>query len=138
MLIDEIRSIQSSRRDLRNFGLVVGGVLCVIAAFLLWKERPAWPWLGGIGLGLVGLGLLLPALLLPLQKVWMTLAVMMGWVMTRVILSTLFFLVITPIGLGAKLAGKSFLDHSGSKDAESYWHLREKDPGGPERYEKQY
>jgi hypothetical protein len=138
MLIDEIRAIPSSRRDLRNFGLVVGGVLLALALFLFWKERPAWPWLGGIGVCLVGLGLLLPSVLLPLQKVWMTLAVLMGWVMTRVILSVLFFLVLTPIALVAKVAGKRFLDRRHGESADSYWRPREDHSAGRERYEKQY
>ena len=68
MLIEEIRGIASSRRDLRNFGFVVGGVLLALAAFLFWKQRPAWTWLGGIGGTLVLLGALLPVILLLSRK----------------------------------------------------------------------
>jgi len=138
MIIDEIRAIQSSRRDLRNFGLVVGAVLLLLAAFLFWKEKPAWPWLGGIGACLAGLGLLLPSVLLPLQKVWMTLAVLMGWVMTRVILSILYFLVLTPIALGAKAIGKRFFDQRHGEGADSCWRPREDPSKERERYERQY
>ena len=120
MLKEDIRAIRSERRDLRNFGLVVGGVFAALGLFLLWKERPAGIWLGGIGSALVLLGALLPGLLLPLQKVWMTLAVIMGWVMTRVILSVLFFLVLTPIGLVARTAGQRFLDRSFTRE-ETWW-----------------
>ena len=38
MLIEEIRGIKSDRRDLRNFGFVVGGVLLALAALLLFLE----------------------------------------------------------------------------------------------------
>jgi len=138
MLIEEIRRIKSDHRDLRNFGFVVGGVLLALAALLFWKERPAWTWLGGIGASLVTLGAILPGFLMPFQKVWMTLAVIMGWVMTRVILSALFFLVLTPIGLVAHATGQRFLDRSLDRDAASYWHAREDHPPPREDYEKQY
>ena len=45
MLKEEIKNISSSRRDLRNFGLVVGGVLGAIGLLLLIRHRPAWPYL---------------------------------------------------------------------------------------------
>ena len=138
MLTAEIRGIKSDRRDLRNFGFVVGGVLVALAAFLFWKERPSWTWIGGVGASLVTLGALLPGSLLPLQKVWMTLAVIMGWVMTRVILSVLFFLVLTPIGLVARATGKRFLDRSLDRDSASYWHPREDNPPPRQHYEKQF
>jgi multisubunit Na+/H+ antiporter MnhG subunit len=138
MLIEEIRGIRSDRRDLRNFGFVVGGVLLALASFLFWKDRPAWTWIGGIGAALVTLGAILPASLLPLQKVWMTLAVIMGWIMTRIILSVLFFLVLTPIGLIARATGKRFLERRLHREADSYWKVREDPAPGGEHYEKQY
>jgi len=138
MLIEEIRGIKSDRRDLRNFGFVVGGVLLALTAFLFWKDRSAWTWTGGIGAALVTLGAVLPASLLPLQKVWMTLAVIMGWIMTRVILSVLFFLILTPIGLIARATGKRFLERRLHREADSYWQVRENHPPPSEHYEKQY
>jgi hypothetical protein len=68
----------------------------------------------------------------------MTLAVLMGWVMTRVILSVLFFLVLTPIALVAKVAGKRFLDRRHGESADSYWQPHEDHSGERKRYEKQY
>ncbi|MCP4709492.1 MAG: hypothetical protein GY869_12770, partial [Planctomycetes bacterium] len=91
MLLDEIKNIKSTPKDLRNFGLVVGIAAGIAGGVLWWFAKPAYPWFGGAGLLLIVLGLIAPAPLKPLQKIWMTFAVIMGWIMTRVILFIFFF-----------------------------------------------
>lgn len=137
-IIEEIKAIKSTKKELRNFGLVVGGVLIAIGAFLFWKERPTHPYFLILGAVLVVLGLILPAVLKPLQKVWMGFAVVMGFFMTRVILTILFFLVLTPIGLVAKLTGKRFLELKPDKAKESYWNIRETRTLDKKEYERQF
>ena len=138
MLIDEIRAIKSTRKDLRSFGFVVGAVLSLLGLILLWRGRPAWPYLLGIGLALTILGTIFPSSLKPLQKLWMIFAVFMGWFMTRLILSVLFFLVLTPIGLAARVAGRRFLDRHPESKVDSYWNLRDGQEQDRKRYEKQF
>jgi hypothetical protein len=138
MLRDEIKAISSSPRELRIFGFTVGGVFFALGILLLWKAHSAGPWLAGMGALLVCTGASFPRLLLPLQKIWMTLALLMGWVMTRVILSILFFLVVTPIGLVARMAGKRFMESPAEEGADSYWRRRSGPPLDRAGYEKQY
>lgn len=138
MVREEIRSVSSTRSELRNFGLVVGIAFTLLGALLLWRNRPAWPYLGGTGLALILLGLAAPALLKPFQKVWMTLAVLMGWVTTRIILCLLFFLVLTPMALIARVAGHRFLDRAPGESGDSYWNRRDGDEHGREHFERQY
>ena len=138
MVIEEILAISSERRDLRNFGLVVGSGFLVMAGFLLWKDRPLGPLFSLAGGVLIILGLAFPTLLKPLQKAWMTLAVLMGWVMTRVILSILFFFVLTPIGLTARLFGQRFLDRGPGRVADTFWRKRQPLPDEREMLEKQF
>lgn len=138
MLIEEIRNIKSTKRDLRNFGLSVGAVILIIGSLLFWKERPSHPYFLGIGAFLMVSGIIFPTLLKPLQKVWMTLAVVLGWIMTRVILSILFYLVFTPIGIAARIAGARFMNLKFDRHAESYWHQRDKKEPNPGSYEKQF
>lgn len=137
MIREEIRAIRSSRRDLRNFGLVVGTGFIIIGALMLWKEKGLWPWFGGTGLLLILLGTAAPSLLKPLQKAWMTLAVIMGWFMTRLILSILFFCVLMPIGLGGRLFGKKFLAPP-PVNSGSYWVVRDRADEDPKRLENQF
>ncbi len=142
MLWQEIREIDTSRKALRSFGWVVGAVLLGIAAVVWWRRdwtaTGAVVWLGGIGGALVALGLLAPALLRPLYRVWMALAVVLGFVMTRVILTLVFYLVLTPIGLLLRLFGKDPLHRRLDPNAPSYWLEKTYDDESPERLEKYY
>lgn len=137
-VVSEIKKIQSTRKELREFAFVVGGVLAAIGALLLWKGRPAFPYFlipGGL---LIVFGFLNPLVLKPLQKVWMALALIMGAFMSRLILGLLFFIGITPIHFIAKLFGKSFIDLSFRQPVESYWiHYPDKKTEKGQ-YEKQF
>ncbi len=138
MVLAEIKNIDSSKNKLREFGLVVGGVLCAVGIFLWWRGRGAYPFVLFPGLMLVITGAIVPAILKPLQKAWMTLAILMGWFMTRVLMGILFFLAITPIGLILRLTGKDLLDQKLEPDAKSYWKIRPHTPRVPADYEKQF
>jgi len=135
--IEEVRNIKSGTKELRSFGLLVGGVFALLGIFLTWRGRECcWLFIAA-GLPLLALGALKPSLLKPLQKAWMTLALAMGWVMTRVILSVVFYLVLTPIGLLVKLSGRDLLNLKVEPSSSSYWRKREKKFQKTD-YEKQY
>ncbi len=138
MLIEEIRQIKSSKKDLRKFGLTIGTVLLVIGAFLFFKGKdPAVYW-AAAGFLLIVVSFAAPTVLKPLNKIWMTLAIMLGWVMTRVILVILFYLVLTPTGLIARSFGKDFLDRRIDRTSKSYWQKREKKTFDRRDYERQF
>lgn len=118
--------INSSRIELKKFGLTIGTVLLIISAAMFYYSSELKFQFGIAGLVLIILGYVFPKILLPFQKVWMGLALVLGFIMSRLILTLLFYLVITPIGLIAKLAKKDFLDLSINKTKESYWNYREK------------
>ena len=121
MLLAEIKSIKGTKPELRKFGLTIVIFLLVIAGFLFWKQRPSFPYFAYIGGGFALLGLAAPIILKPIYKVWMSFAVVMGFVMTRVILTVLYFGMFTPIALLTKLLGKDLLDQRLDKNAASYW-----------------
>ena len=135
-IIEEIRALAPKRKDLRNLGLVFLVALSIIGGLLLWKERVSGPYWIGAGL-LFGLwGLVWPAGLKPVYKVWMSLAVILGFFVSRILLSLIFYLVVTPIGLIMRLWGKDLLDMK-LKDRDSYWHVRSEEYD-PRRTEKMY
>lgn len=121
MLLDEIKSIQGTKSELRKFGLTIGIFLLVIAGFLYWKQRPSFPYFAYVGGGFALTGLVVPILLKPIYKAWMSFAVVMGFIMTRVILTIIYFGMFTPIALVAKLLGKDLLDERLNKRATTYW-----------------
>ncbi len=138
MLIEEIKNIKSGKKELRQFGITIGIVLGLLGAWLLWRDRDGGYFSLIIATLFLALGLILPNLLKPLQKLWMTLAALLGWLMTRIILIILFYLVVTPIGLLAKICGKDFLNRKFSKTAQSYWIPRKAATSDKKIYENQF
>jgi len=138
LLLEEIRNIKSEKSDLRKFGITIGIVLCLLSGLLWWKGRDTYLIFSVIAAAFLLTGIVVPAILKPLQKVWMTIAVVMGWFMTRVILSVLFYVVFTSIGIMLRLLGKKFLDINFKEKKESYWIKRESGLFDKSRYEKQF
>ena len=136
-MISELNSIKSSKKDLKSFGYTIGFILLIIGVFLLVREKDLFIYFFSIGSVLIGLSLIAPTVLKPVHKIWMIFAVIIGWIMTRVILSVLFFSIITTIGIFTRLIGKDFLNLK-SKNNESYWNIRNKEYELNQDYEKQF
>ena len=64
--------------------------------------------------------------------------IILGWIMTRLILSLLFYVVFTPIRLIPRFFGKQFLELRWDKSKESYWNFRTNEHLKKENYEKQF
>lgn len=137
MILDEIKNIKESPKDLRKFGLTIGIVLLIIASILFFNNKPSRFIFLGLGFIFILAGLIAPTALRYVNRVWMTLAIILGWVMTRVILSILFYIIITPISLIAKISGKKFLDLKIDRNRASYWEKR-KGESTPADYERQF
>ncbi len=94
-----------SKKELRKFGLVTGGMLILFFDLLIpwiWGlSMPVWPLV--VAAILAGMALVVPAALGPVYKIWMRFAEALGWVNTRIILSVIFFLVFFPFGIIMRL-----------------------------------
>jgi polyferredoxin len=137
-VFEEIKNIKSGIGELRKFGITVGIVLTLLGILFLWRGRDYYPYFFIIAVAFIFLGAAFPILLKPIQKAWMALAITIGFFVTRAILSILFYLVVTPIGLLAKLFGKDFLHTHFDKNINSYWIPKEKAEFDKARYEKQF
>ena len=133
----DILEIKSTEKELREFGIVIGIFFGLIAGLLAWKGKPYLVF-ASLAVPFLVLAFTNPFLLKPFQKVWMGLAVTIGWFMSRLILSIVFFLVITPLSLAIKLSGKKFLDPDFKKLGDTYWNLKPAEDLPKDRYEKQY
>jgi hypothetical protein len=138
MVLEDIRKIKSGRRELRRFGLTIGIALAAFGFLFWWRGRGYSDVVFVVSAVFLILSFAAPVLLKPLQKGWMTLAILLGWVMTRVILCVLFYLVVTPIGAVSRLCGKDFLALKFDRDARSYWVPKDSAVGDRSRYEKQF
>lgn len=138
MIIEEIKNIKSEKSDLKKFGLLIGAVLILGAFFLLWKQHTYYIFSFISGIVFIILSFVWPSVLKPLQKAWMTLSIVMGFVMSKVIMAIIFYVMVTPIGLMGRLSGKKFLDLKLDKNAASYWIDRTQTKTEKSDYERQF
>lgn len=120
----------------RKFGLVVGGVFLALAALAWWRGASWFPVALAVGAPLVVLGAVVPKWLRLVYQGWMFLAVIMGFVVTRIILVVFFFLVITPVALWFRLIGRDALHRKFDREAKTYWLEKEYPIADRTRFEK--
>ena len=136
-MFEEIKNIRTSNKDIRSFGITIGIILFIISGILFYNENGSYQIIGIIALTFIGLGIIIPIILKPIYIVWMIFAVILGWIMTRVILSLVFYLILTPIGLITRLLGEDFLALK-KRQSNSYWNHRDISEELGQNYEKQF
>ena len=138
MLKDELKYIDKSDEAVKKTGLTVGVVLILVSLLLWYLGKTSFIYFSIIGGLLVILAFIAIPVLRPFHKLWMTLALLMGFVMSRVILTLLYYLILTPIGLLAKFVGKKFMPLGFDKNAATYWEKRENIVKQKIDYERQF
>jgi Saxitoxin biosynthesis operon protein SxtJ len=114
----------------RSFGLLIGGVLLLVAGLHYWKERPDFfVWLI-VGVAFVAVALLMPRTLAPLRRLWLKLGHLMSIVVSPIILALMYVLAIVVTGVLIRLLGKDLLSLKRRPEESSYWIKR--NPPGPE------
>ena len=111
-----------NKDELRKFGLVTGGIFIglfgLIFPFVLTRHYVLWPWIiGGV---LVVWALVFPIGLAPVHKYWMKFSHVLGWINTRIILSVIFYILITPIGLIIRLFTRDPMTRKLDRNATTY------------------
>ena len=84
-------------------------ILVLILALLVWYKASRHPVLLWIAGALLLAGVFAPPLSRAIHWAWMKLSTVMGAIMSTVILTLVFFVVILPLGLFSRLFGKNEL-----------------------------
>ena len=120
------------RRTLRQFGFIAVGGFGFIAA-IAWFEvlifsfglGEARPFVSGGFASLAAvsglLSIVYPAGNLPIYMLISALTYPIGFVLSYVIMGTLFYLIIAPVGLLLRLFGNDPLERQIDPDADTYW-----------------
>jgi hypothetical protein len=105
----------------RRFGQVFAVVFAVIGCLMLWYRSSHWPYAFGLAIVFAALALWAPRALYWPNRLWFGLGLLLHKIIQPIILGILLYLVVTPIGLIMRLAGKDPLRLKFNKDAKSYW-----------------
>ena len=108
-------------KQARKSALLVAAVLVGIAAWTLYRGRTGVVIvLGSLGAALVVAGLLVPVAARAFHVAWMRFAVALGHVNSRVLLTLVYYLAVTPYGVVSRLVRRDPLRRRGEVQG-SYW-----------------
>lgn len=124
----EMRGLDCSAGRLRVFAVVLllaaygySGYL-FFAKGLSLTDFPAWLIFCD---ELLPLFVLFPYLAYPIYKAWMLPVFILGWFVSRGLMITIYFCIVSPLAVLARLAGKDFLDLAFKDRKTSYWKDKE-------------
>lgn len=137
-LLEEIQSIKDSEKDIRKFSLGAGIAFLILGLLFILFGKIHLSLLVPIGLFFLVVRKWMPKLLKPVYKVWMSVAITISYLLSRLILGISFYLLLTPIGILSKLFGKDFLHLISNGSVLSYWNIRIAEEFRKESYKKQF
>ena len=104
----------------RSFGLVFFVVFLLISIYPLLYGQNFRFWLLIVAIIFLALGLLNSKILTPLNKIWFKFGLLLGRIVSPVIMSIIFFFVVTPISFVMKILGKDILNLKRNNN-NTYW-----------------
>lgn len=114
----------------RSFGFLVAGIFAILSGYAHYRGAGALIVFGWLFAGVVDLlvVLLCPQVLTPFNRAWFKLGELLGKIVSPVVLGVIFFVLIAPVGLIARMLGRDELRLK-RRPCHSYWVNR--DPLGP-------
>ena len=109
----------------RSFGILFSIVFLIITFWPVLNEKSPYYWFLAPSLFFLILGLLNSKLLGPFNSAWVKLGNILGMIIAPVVMSIIFFLIVTPIGLFMRILGKDFVNLKLNKNLKSYWIKRQ-------------
>ena len=115
-----------SQSSNRSFGLLF---------FIVFLILGLWPLKNGYNLNLylisisgifLILGLINSKILTPLNKVWVKFGELLGVIIAPIVMAIIYFVILTPISLIVRIAGKDLLGLRFSNKKDTYWIKRNK------------
>jgi len=125
----------------RSFGCTVGSILVVIGttkAFVAGALSPVACLIFAPGVLLLLLGIFAPSRLSPVNRIWLKLGALMAKVVNPIVLTLLFFVVVTPMAFLIRMAGKRPLRLAPDRAGSTYWIPREPTVGAASSMKRQF
>lgn len=108
-------------REMRKFGYSMTIGFGVVGGLLALKQITFAPYLLALAGGFLIVALLAPKALRPIEWAWMKVANVLGFIMTRIILTLVYIFLVTPMKFLLLVLGKKTLDLRFDPNLETYW-----------------
>ena len=127
-------------RELRQFALIWFPLACLMIGLMIWRATGSFAW----GAVPVGVALILApiafwnlAFARRLFVGWMIAVYPLGWTISHLLMATIYFLLITPMGLLMRLFSRDSMGTKFDETRESYW-TEHQSPKNKQQYFRQY
>lgn len=111
-----------TKQELRRFGLTMGAAIAlafgVVVPWFKGSPLPIWPWL--VAAALIGPALALPATLTPVYAAWMRIGYLLSWLISRITLVLVYYVVVVPMGVAMRVLKKDPLARRFERNTETY------------------
>jgi len=104
----------------KSFGIVFAIVFLIIAIWPLLNVNEIRYWSLIISFVFLLLGITNSKILTPLNIMWFKIGILLGNIISPIVMSIIFFLIVTPISIIMKIFGKDLLSLKKNKN-KSYW-----------------
>ena len=104
----------------KSFGLVFFVVFFLISVYPLLNAENIRFWSLIVAIIFLTLGLLNSKILTPLNKIWFKFGLLLGSIVSPIVMSIIFFFVVTPISSIMRILGKDILNLKWN-NSKSYW-----------------
>ena len=125
-----------SDKQARKTALIVAAVLALISLWNIYRGRfTVVAVFGGIAVLLTLIGLFVPVAARGFHRVWMGIAGVLGYVNSRILLTILYYGLLTPYGLISRVIGRDPMDRRGPK-RDTYWVKRKETRQTQQQFER--
>ena len=133
-----MNSNSTDPKEIRKFGCIAFIFFGSLFFLCMWLKKPYAPYVFG-ALTILGAGfVIIPMRMTPVYSAWLRIAHLIGRVITTIMLSLGFYMVITPAGMIKRLFGGRPLPIKPDRNAATYW-VKRSEPAQPkERFIKRY
>ena len=113
----------------RAFGFVFAVIFAIVGfGPLVHGGAPRW-WAVGVAAAILAAAVVWARLLSPFNRLWLRFGLLLHHIINPIVMGFLFYLVIAPMGIAMRLAGRDLLKRRRDPAAETYW--IDRTPPGP-------
>ncbi len=143
-LIEDVRQgldrLDNSLQELKKFSLIMSLLFTVLSTLIFFfsDEYQTAFWLLGIVCFFLICAFFMPRTIKPVRILWIGFSLVLGYFMSRILLSLVYFLVISPIRLIMTILGRDLLNTKLDPQIQTYWIYRATKEKSPSAYEKMF